>query len=533
MTQRYDALIIGGGHNGLVAAAYLARAGQKVLVLERRPVLGGASVTEEIVPGFKFSRLAYLNSLFRPEIIRDLDLHAHGLEFLPRNPSSFSPFPDGRYLLLGPDHSFNQREISKFSPKDAEAYPKYEAWLETFAEFIESTLDLTPPDLTRLTPGNLLTLAGLGRRALGLGPRNLQALVELLTGAATPILDRWFESEHLKVTLATDAVIGAMASPSMPGTAYVLLHHVMGTTGGARGVWAYVRGGMGALSEALASAARAAGAEIRTKAAVAQILSERGRAVGVVLANGDEIRARVVLSNADPVVTFLKLIPEGVLPDDFRAGIAALDFSSATIKINVALSELPNFVAAPGREAGPQHRGTIHISPTMDYVERAFDDAKYGRPSASPVIEMTLPSVLDDTLAPVGQHVASLFIQYAPYELAEGHWDDLKEPFADRVFAIIDEYAPNFSKSVIGRDVVSPLDLEREFGLTGGNIFHGAMPLHQMFFFRPTPGYANYRTPLRGLYLCGAGAHPGGGVMGAPGANAAREVLRDVKAGRV
>jgi phytoene dehydrogenase-like protein len=522
----YDVIIVGGGHNGLVTAAYLARAGRKVLVLERREVLGGACTTEEVWPGFKVSTAAYVNSLLRPEIIRELELRRHGFELLPRNPSSFSPFPDGRSLLLGPDKEMTHREVSKFSKRDADALPKYEAWLERVADFIEPTLMQTPPSPWSIRPRNLGGLAKLGWRFKKLG-KDGAAAVEVLTGAARPILDRWFESEQLKVTLATDAVIGAMASPSMPGTAYVLFHHVMGETNGVRGVWAYVRGGMGGIPNAIAAAARERGAEIRTNAEVSRILVKDGRAVGVALADGTEIRAAQVASGADANVTFCKLVGAENLPADFVDAVRRIDYSSASLKINVALSELPDFTALPGTAPGPQHRGTIHISPTMDYIERAFDDVKYGRPSQNPILECTIPSAVDPTVAPPGKHLMSMFIQYFPYKPAEGTVDDLKEKFADRCFDILNEYAPNFKRSVIDRQVLAPLDIERRFGLTGGNIMQGAMSLSSLAFMRPVPGYSDYRTPIRGLYMCGAATHPGGGVMGAAGYNAAREMLRD------
>jgi phytoene dehydrogenase-like protein len=519
----YDVIIVGAGHNGLVAAAYLARAGRRVLVLERRDVVGGACVTEELWPGFKVSTAAYVSSLLRPEIIRDLDLHHHGFELLPRNPSSFTPFPDGRYLLLGPDKELTHREVAKFSKRDAEALPRYEAMLERVAAFIEPTLLAAPPDPWSLRPGALLGLARLGWRFVKLGKDGAQA-VEILTGAARPILDRWFESEELKIALATDAVIGAMASPSTPGTAYVLFHHVMGECNGVRGVWGYVRGGMGGLTQALASAARRHGAEIRVNSPVARILTRDGRVTGVALEDGTEIHASRVASNADAHVTFLKLTDPRELPPDFVARVRAIDYSSASLKINVALAELPAFsAAAPNTSL----RGTIHIAPTLDYMERAFDDAKYGRPSADPILECTIPSVVDPTVAPPGKHVMSFFVQYAPYELRDEHWDRIKDRFADRCFDVLNEYAPNFKRAVIDRQVLSPLDLERRFGLTGGNIFQGAMTLSQLFFLRPLPGYADYRSPIKGLYLCGAATHPGGGVMGACGYNAAREILRD------
>jgi phytoene dehydrogenase-like protein len=529
MPQRYDTIIIGAGHNGLVTAAYLARAGQRVLVLERRELLGGCCVTEELWPGFKVSTAAYVNSLLRPEIIRDLDLKRHGFEMLPRNPSSFTPFPDNRYLLLGPDADLNRRQIAKFSAKDAEALPRYEKMLERVADFIEPTLVLTPPDPSSRRLGDLWSLLklGLGFRRLG---KDAAAAVEILTAAARTILDRWFESDEVKATLATDAIIGAFAAPSMPGTAYVLFHHVMGECNGVRGVWGYVRGGMGGIAQALAAAARQHGAEIRTSAPVGRILTRGGEVLGVALEDGTEIATARVASNADANVTFLRLLDPGELPDEFVTAVRHIDYSTASLKINVALSELPNFRAWPtpaGGEPGPQHRGTIHIAPSMDYLERAYDDAKYGRPSQEPVLECTLASTVDATVAPPGKHVMSMFVQYAPNRLSEGTWDDLKEKFADRCFDVLERYAPNIKRAVIDRQVLSPLDLERRFGLTGGNIFQGAMTPNQLFFLRPVPGYANYRTPIRGLYLCGAATHPGGGVMGACGYNAAREILRD------
>jgi phytoene dehydrogenase-like protein len=525
MAEAHDAIIVGAGHNGLVTACYLARGGLRVLVLERRSVVGGACVTEEVFPGFKVSTAAYVNSLFQADIVRDLDLAGHGFEVLPRQPSSFTPYPDGRTLLLGADPALNHREISKFSARDAERYPAYEAMLDRVARLVEPTLTMTPPDLLRPRPRDLLGLYSLGRAFGRLGSAASEA-VEILTGPARPVLDRWFESTELKSTLATDAIIGAMASPSMPGTGYVLLHHVMGETGGARGVWGYVRGGMGGLTQALARAARGLGVEIRCDAEVARILVRDGRVTGVALAGGDEYRAPTVASNADAHVTFRRLLEPGVLPDDFAAAVDRISYESASLKINVALAELPSFTACPGVAPGPQHRGTIHICPDLDYIERAYDDAKYGRPSARPVLECTIPSVVDETVAPPGRHLMSMFVQYAPYTLRGATWDELREPFADRCFALLDEYAPNFSRSVVARQVLSPLDLERTFNLTGGNIFQGAMTPGQLFAFRPVPGHAGYRAPVRGLYLCGAAAHPGGGVMGTPGRNAAREILR-------
>jgi phytoene dehydrogenase-like protein len=522
----YDAIIIGGGHNGLVTACYLARAKWKVLVLERRYLVGGACVTEETFPGFKVSTAAYVNSLFRPEIIRDLRLRDYGFELLERNPSSFSPFPDGRYLMLGADEAFNAREIAKFSARDAAAYPKYVAMLERVATVIEPTLIQTPPNPVRPGIGDLLSLGRLGLSVKSLDGSMGEA-VEILTGAARPILDRWFESEELKATLATDAIIGAFASPSMPGTAYVLFHHVMGETNGARGVWSYVKGGMGGLTQALARAATELGVEIRTEAEVSRILVEHGSAVGVVLTNGDELRARRIASNVDCRLTFETFMDPAELPPEFVSELKRIDYSSASAKINVALDALPNFTACPGSAPGPQHRGTIHLCPDQDYIERGYDDAKYGRPSAQPVVECTIPSAVDPSVAPPGKHLMSMFCQYAPYRLSAGRWDEAaKNAFADSCFDVVEQYAPGFKASVIDRQVLSPVDIEEKFNLTGGNIFQGAMSLNKLFMFRPAAGFANYRTPIKHLYLCGSAAHPGGGVMGAPGWNAAREMLK-------
>jgi phytoene dehydrogenase-like protein len=524
-TTNYDAIIVGAGHNGLVTACYLARAGWKVLVLERRYIVGGTCVTEETFPGFKVSTAAYVNSLFRKEIIQDLHLESYGLKILERNPSSFTPFPDGRHLLLGPDPTVNHQQIAKFSLRDANAYPAYEAMLERMATVLEPLLTISPPNLVTLGLRDLWNLYQAGKPFRALGPAMSEAF-EILTAPARQILDRWFESEALKATLATDAVIGTMASPSTPGTAYVLFHHVMGETNGKRGAWGYVQGGMGGITQSLAAAARDLKVEIRCEAEVARILVRDGTVQGVALANGKECYAPVIASNADAQVTFTRLLDSKELPPEFSEAVSRISYESASLKINVALGELPNFLACPGLEPGPHHRGTIHISPDQDYIERAFDDAKYGQPSQRPILECTIPSVVDPTVAPPGKHLMSIFVQYAPYQLRGATWDDLRESFADRCFALLNEYAPNFQRSVLARQVLTPLDLERTFNLTGGNIFQGAMTLNQLFACRPVPGFADYRTPIRGLYLCGAAAHPGGGVMGAAGANAAREILR-------
>jgi len=524
--HKYDAIIIGAGHNGLVAACYLAKAGKKVLVLENREIVGGCAITEEIIPGYKFSRLAYVNSLFRPDIIRDLKLKDYGFQMLPRSPSSFTPFPNGEHLFLGPDSEHNYNEISKFSVRDAKSYKLYEAMLGRMVEVLEPTLDAVPPNPLSRHPFEILRMLKLGLGVRGLGDE-IYPFLRMLTGSASRLLDEWFESEELKVTLATDAIIGAMASPSTPGTAYVLFHHVMGETNGVRGVWGYVKGGMGALSESIASAARDLGVEIRTNCKVDSILVNDGVAVGVRTVLGDEFESRKVFSNAGPKITFLDLLPNDILEEPFRRSIEALDFSSATFKLNLALNKLPNFIAYPGNEPGPQHRGTIHISPTFDYIERAYSQALSGIPSSEPILECTIPSSLDSSLAPEGHHVMSMFVQYAPYELAKGSWDDLRDDFAMTCIRLMDNYAPGFEKSVVGYDAITPLDMEREFALTGGNIFHGAMTPDQLFFQRPVGGWAKYRTPVEGLYLCGAGTHPGGGVLGACGRNAAREAIAD------
>jgi phytoene dehydrogenase-like protein len=525
--KTYDAIVVGAGHNGLVAACYLARAKRKVLVLERRYIVGGACVTEErTFPGYKVSTAAYVNSLFRPEIIRDLRLRDYGFELLERSPASFSPFLDGRYLLLGSNKQSELSEIAKFSRKDAQRYPEYEDMLERVAAVIEPTLGQKPPNVVRPSVSDLMGMAKLGRGMQKLGPQMGEA-VEILTGAARPILDRWFESEELKATLATDAIIGAFAPPSMPGTAYVLFHHVMGETNGKRGVWAYVRGGMGGLTQALAKAATDLGVDIKTEAEVAQILVVGGAVRGVALSNGDEYAAPTVASNADCNVTFNKLLGREHLTQEFTDAIDRISYDSASAKINVALEHLPDFTALPGTQVGPQHRGTVHLCPDQDFIERAYDDAKYGEPSREPVVECTIPSAVDDTVAPPGKHLMSMFVQYAPYAPKSAPWSSAtKDAFADTCFDVVERYAPGFKNSVIDRQVLTPPDIENIFALTGGNIFQGAMTLDHLFMFRPAPGYAGYRMPVEGLFLCGSAAHPGGGVMGAAGLNAAREMLK-------
>jgi phytoene dehydrogenase-like protein len=538
--EKFDAIVIGGGHNGLVCAAYLAKAGQNVCVLERRHVLGGCATTEELWPGYKVSTAAYVISLFLPQIIRELKLKEYGLTILPRSPSSFTPLPDGRSLLMGADPSLCHREIAKFSMKDALEYPRYNAFLERVAEVLEPVLSQAAPDplplpeewrrigiSKRLRDGKKLW--GL-YRALGELGADLPQAVELMTGPARPILDRWFESDVLKATLATDAIIGAFLSISSPGSAYVLLHHVMGEAGGARGVWGYVQGGMGGLAASLDKACHDLGVEVRRESPVRSILTDRGKVVGVRLEDGKQLDAKFVASSVDAHLTFEKFLTPDELPAYFREAVARIDYASASAKINLALSEPPRFTCLPTDGVAPHHHGTMHIGPSLDYLERAYDDAKYGRPSERPILEMTMATSVDQTIAPPGKHLLSIFVQYAPYRLAPGvgTWDDIKEKFADRCIETIAEYAPNVPKAIEHRQVLSPLDLERVYGITGGNIMQGAMSAHQLFCFRPVAGWADHRTPIRGLYLCGAASHPGGGVLGACGKNAAEEMLRDL-----
>jgi phytoene dehydrogenase-like protein len=524
--QTYQAIIVGGGHNGLVTAAYLARAGVRVLVLEARELVGGCAVTEEVWPGYRVSTASYLSSLMQDKVVRELNLERYGYRVDAKDPAFFSPFPDGRHLFMWQDRARTTAEIAKFSKHDAEAYPRYEAHLEKLAIVAESLLLTTPPEFPPRGVGDFIDYLKLLGRLRGLSRAETVGLVKVFTQSAADFLDDWFECEEIKVTLATDGVIGANGGPRSPGTAYILLHHCMGGVNGHRGLWGFVRGGMGAVSEAIAASARAHGAVIRTSAPVEKILTRQGRAAGVVLAGGEEILAPVIASNLDPKRTFLRLLEEGDLPAEFVAGIRRFRSEGTSLKINLALQGLPEFTAFPGAP-GPQHKATMHLCPSIEYVERAWDDAKYGRPSRSPLIEMTIPTMYDATLAPPGRHIMGIFLQYAPYTLQGTDWDTEREPYTERVLDVIAEYCPNIRDIVVERQTLTPLDLERRFGLTGGNIFHGEMAVDQMFVLRPLAGFANYRTPLKGLYLCGSGAHPGGGVMGAPGHNAAREILRD------
>ena len=529
--SRYDAVIVGGGHNGLVSAAYLARAGLRVVVLERRHLVGGAAVTEELWPGYRVSTASYVVSLMSPQIVRDLDLAAHGYRVDQLDPAYFAPFPDGRGFLLWDDPARAAQEIGRLSPEDGKGYLEYNRTLAKLADIVRPLLYKIPPDVGSRPVDGARDAASLGRYLLA-GRKEIASLVDLMTMSAADFLAQFFTDEAVMGALCAGSVIGAWGGPMSPGSAYVLLHHRMGETGGVTGAWGFVRGGMGALSGAIAEAARAAGAEIRTKAEVASIDVSGGAAAGVTLTDGTAFQAGTVLSGVHPTTTFLSLVGREALSSEFVTEIERYRTRGSSAKVNMAISELPDLTAMPGTELGPQHPEFI-ISPSLSYVERAWDCAKYGRPSEHPMIDCVIPTTKDPTLAPDGCHILTAFVQYAPSELADGTWDDHRETFGDRVVDTITEYAPNFKSSVVHREVLTPPDLERRYGLIGGNIFQGEIALDQLLSFRPAPGAAGYRTPVEGLYLCGSGSHPGGGVMGIPGLNATKVVLRDLKrAGR-
>jgi phytoene dehydrogenase-like protein len=524
MSQKYDAIIIGGGHNGLVAAGYLAKAGKKVLVLEKRYLVGGASVTEEIFPGFKFTVFSYVVSLFRPEIIHDLELPKHGMTILPLE-STLTPLPDGNCLYRDGDHFRTMREIARFSPRDAEAYDEYSRNMYFMAKAVKYMLNIVPPDPTSFNPRELMGLTNLARHFVGLGEEQLYLLAKLMTMSSADFLDQWFETECLKATMSASGIIGTYLGPRSPGTAYVLLHHYMGEIDGAARAWGFHKGGTGGLAEALASAARAFGAEIRCDAPVSQVIVKNGRASGVALENGDELYADVVISSLDPKLTFLKLVDPNLLPGELVQSIQKFNIRGSSGKVNLALDAAPDLACMPG--FGRHLAGAISISPDIDYLERAYDDAKYGDFSQRPYIDMIIPSMIDPDMAPPGKHVMSCFVQYAPYELREGNWDEKREAFGDAVVNVLAEYIPNLKDIILHRQVLTPLDIERMVGISQGNIFQGELTLSQLFFLRPAAGYAKYRTPIKGYYQCGSGTHPGGGIMGAPGRLAALEVLKE------
>ncbi len=521
MAAGYDAIVIGGGHNGLTCAAYLARAGRKVLLLERRHLLGGATVTEELYPGFKYSACSYVVSLLRPWIVRDLALPSHGYEVMPLR-ETFTPFPDGRYLLRDADPERTRRAIEGFSKRDAEVYPLFGQAMSELGRLVKPIIDQPPPEPTSLDPRELFKLLKLGRHLAG----NVPAHIKMLTMSAVDFLSEWFESEHLIAPMAVSGIIGTFLGVRSPGTAYVLLHHYMGEIDGSFREWGLSRGGTGQVAAAIAGAARSFGAEIRTGTPVARVLVKGNAAKGVVLENGDELRAKVIISGLDPHRTFLKLIGAEHLDDRFLAQVKRFKMRGSSGKVNLALDALPEFACLP--QPGRHLYGDITIAPDIDTLERAYDDAKYGAFSRRPFLDILIPSLNDPTVAPPGKHVMSIFVQYAPYHLAEGPaaWEQQREAFGDTVIDTLAEYAPNIHDIILHRHVLTPWDLEQTYGLTEGNIFHGELTLEQLAFLRPASGWSRYRTPVQNLWMCASGTHPGGGIMGAPGALCAKMLLK-------
>ncbi len=528
----YDAIVIGGGHNGLTCACYLAAAGLKVRVLERRAVLGGAAVTEEFFPGFRNSTASYTVSLLNPQVMRDLRLAEHGLRIVERPLANFLPLSDAQYLKVGGTLAATQSEVARFSARDAEALPRYYAMLERVADMLRGMLLETPPNVGGGFGDVIGALKAAGRlRRLDMVTR--RDVLALFTKSAGDLLDGWFESEPIKAAFGFDAIVGNYASPYSAGSAYVLLHHVFGEVNGKRGQWGHAIGGMGAITQAMAAEARARGVELDTNCDVARVCIDQRGAQGVQLRDGRVMEARCVVSNLNPKLLFTQLVDADTLDADFHDRIRNWKCGSATFRMNVALSELPDFTCLPGRDVADHHRSGIIMAPSLRYMEQAYADARAFGCSRAPVVEMLIPSTVDDTLAPPGRHVASLFCQHFSPDLPNGlHWDDIREQAADHVIDTVTRYAPNFKDAVLGRKVLTPLDLEREFGLIGGDIFHGALSLDQLWSARPVLGHADYRAPIGGLYLCGAGTHPGGGVTGIPGHNAAREIIKDFKRGR-
>jgi phytoene dehydrogenase-like protein len=534
-TTLRDVIIIGGGHNGLVCAAYLAAAGLKVTVLERRGVVGGAAVTEEFHPGFRNSVAAYTVSLLNPKVIRDLDLPRHGLRVVERKLANFLPLDEWQYLKIGAGHT--EREVAKFSARDAGRLADYGARLGVIADVLRDLVLETPPNVTagswlEALP-ELLRSARLGKRIAKLDMAMRRELLDLFVKSAGDYLDTWFDSAPIKAAYGFDGIVGNYASPYSAGSAYVLLHHMFGEVNGKKGAWGHAIGGMGAISQAMAKAAAERGVEIRVSIPVREVMVEAGRAVGVITESGETLRARCVASNLNPKLLYGKLIEASALDQNFRERMNNWRCGSGTFRMNVALSELPDFKVLPGRSLAEHHTSGIIMAPSLAYMDRAYLDAKADGWSKQPIVEMLIPSTLDDSLAPAGQHVASLFCQHVAPVLPGASWDDHRDQVADVMIDLVNSHAPNFKASVLGRQIMSPLDLERTFGLVGGDIFHGALSLDQLFCARPMLGHGDYRGPLKGLYMCGAGTHPGGGVTGAPGHNAAREIIADFRRGRL
>lgn len=533
-TEKYDVIVVGGGHNGLTCACYLAAARLKVRVVERRAVLGGAAVTEEFHPGFRNSTASYTVSLLNPKVIRDLRLYEHGLKIIERPLSNFLPLPDGNYLKVGGGGAATQKEVAKFSKKDAERLPAYYTMLESVANVLRGMLLQTPPNVGGGIADFVRALE-LGGKLKKLSMPQRRDLLDLFTKSAGDVLDQWFESDPIKGLFGFDAIVGNFASPYSPGSAYVLLHHVFGEVNGKQGQWGHAVGGMGAITQAMAKEAALRGVEITTESAVKNIqVDPAGRAASVTLESGENISARCIVSNLNPKLLFQKLIDAPHVPEEFAHRMQAYKCGSGTMRLNVALSELPDFTALPGKQVQIHHQAGIFIAPSLQYMEQAFFDAKQNGWSRRPAIEMLIPSTVDDSLAPAGQHVMSLFCQHFNPQLPAGQsWDDCREQAADAIIDTVNQYAPNFKASILGRMILSPLDLERKFGLVGGDIFHGALSLDQLFSARPVLGYGDYRSPIKGLYMCGSGTHPGGGVTGVPGHNAAREIIKDFRRGRI
>lgn len=525
----YDVAIIGGGHNGLTCAAYLAKAGAKVVVLERREIVGGAAVTEEFHPGFRNSSASYTVSLLNPKVIADLELKRHGLRVVEREMANIFPLENGDHLAFSNDPAERKKEFARFSRRDAEMLDRYDADIEMVADELRGLLLSAPPNAAGGLR-DLMKAASLGLRGLRQPIESQRLLLDMATQSCADMLDRYFEHDAIKAAFAFDGIVGAYTSPRALGTAYVLLHHCFGEVNGKKGAWGHAIGGMGAISDAIAKAAVEAGAEIRTDSPVAEVISEKGKAVGVALEDGTIIKARAVAANVGPKLLFGKMVDPDLVPEDFSNRIKHQTSGSGTFRMNVALSELPQFSCLPSEGLAPHHSAGIIIGPSVEYLEKAYLDAKTQGWASEPIVEMLIPSTLDDSLAPEGHHVASLFCQHFAPHLPDGQsWDDVREKVADIIIDTVTKYAPNFKSSVIARQLHSPLDLERKFGLIDGDIFHGQLTPNQLFSARPVLGNADYRMPMKGLYLCGSGAHPGGGVTGVPGHNAAAEILRDLK----